>query len=50
MVKIEHPLSKNMELVSTHDLNGQPGFQMAFHISEMNTQKKYIEKMEIIAR
>lgn len=32
MVKIEHPLSKNMELVSTHDLNGQPGFQMALQV------------------
>lgn len=32
MVKLEHPLSKNMELVATHDLNGQPGFQMALQV------------------
>lgn len=28
MVRVEEPLSKNMELVAWHDLNGQPGFQM----------------------
>ena len=32
MVKVEKPLSKNMELVAWHDLNGQPGFQMALQV------------------
>ena len=31
-VKVEKPLSKNMELVAYHDLNGQPGFQMALQV------------------
>ncbi len=32
MIRVEKPLSKNMERVAYHDLNGQPGFQMALQV------------------